>query len=120
MTKRQKGFQNPTIYIGDLRIDEPITTLTDLLFIGVCFFGVFQNQTCRSRKSSKHLSLVFLINRGFHFSGSINWSCFFISLWYRSKNLWLGNRYFWNLRLHNLQLYIILAKPLVKEFSKRY
>jgi hypothetical protein len=32
-------FQNPTIYIGDLRIDEPITTVTDFLFIGVCFYA---------------------------------------------------------------------------------
>lgn len=37
-------FQNPTIYIGDLRIDEPITTLTDLLFIGVCFFAFFKTK----------------------------------------------------------------------------
>jgi hypothetical protein len=32
-------FQNPTIYLGDLRIDEPITTVTDFLFIGVCFYA---------------------------------------------------------------------------------
>jgi hypothetical protein len=32
-------FQNPTIYIGDLRIDEPITALTNLIFVGVCFFA---------------------------------------------------------------------------------
>lgn len=37
-------FQNPTIYIGDLRIDEPITTLTDLLFIGVCFYAFFKTK----------------------------------------------------------------------------
>lgn len=37
-------FQNPTIYIGDLRIDEPITTLTDLLFISVCFFAFFKTK----------------------------------------------------------------------------
>jgi len=40
-------FQNPTIYIGGLRIDEPITTLTDFLFIAVCFFAFFK---------TKHLS----------------------------------------------------------------
>lgn len=37
-------FQNPTIHIGGLRIDEPITTLTDLLFIGVCFFAFFKTK----------------------------------------------------------------------------
>lgn len=32
-------FQNPTIYIGSLRIDEPVTTLTDFLFAAVCIFA---------------------------------------------------------------------------------
>ena len=32
-------FQNPTIYIGGLRIDEPVTTLTDFLFAGVCIYA---------------------------------------------------------------------------------
>lgn len=40
-------FQNPTIYLGGLRIDEPITTITDFLFIGVCFYAFFK---------TKHLS----------------------------------------------------------------
>lgn len=37
-------FQNPTIYLGGLRIDEPITVLTDFLFIGVCFFAFFKTK----------------------------------------------------------------------------
>lgn len=37
-------FQNPTIYIGGLRIDEPITTLTDFLFIGMCFYAFFKTK----------------------------------------------------------------------------
>ena len=32
-------FQNPTIYLGNLRIDEPITAVTNLLFAGVCLFA---------------------------------------------------------------------------------
>jgi hypothetical protein len=32
-------FQNPTIYIGGLRIDEPITAATNLLFVGICLFA---------------------------------------------------------------------------------
>ena len=40
-------YQNPPIYIGDLKIDEPITTLTDFLFIAVCVFAFFK---------TKHLS----------------------------------------------------------------
>jgi hypothetical protein len=37
-------YQNPTIYLGSLRIDEPITTLTDFLFIAVCFYGFFKTK----------------------------------------------------------------------------
>ncbi len=44
-------FQNPTIYIGDLRIDEPITTLTDMLFIGVCFFAFFKTKGISTDKA---------------------------------------------------------------------
>ena len=36
--------QNPTIYIGDLRIDEPVTTLTDFIFVGVCFYAFFKTK----------------------------------------------------------------------------
>lgn len=46
-------FQNPTIYLGGLRIDEPITTLTDFLFIGMCFYAFFK---------TKHLSVFKGIN----------------------------------------------------------
>lgn len=34
-------FQNPSVYIGGLRIDEPVTTLTDFLFAAVCLFAFF-------------------------------------------------------------------------------
>lgn len=38
-------YQNPTIYIGSIRIDEPITVLTDLLIVGVGVFSFFKTQT---------------------------------------------------------------------------
>jgi hypothetical protein len=38
-------YQNPTIYLGGLRIDEPITTVTDFLFIGVCFYAFFKTKS---------------------------------------------------------------------------
>jgi hypothetical protein len=37
-------FQNPSISLGGLRIDEPITTLTDFLFAGVCLFAYFNTK----------------------------------------------------------------------------
>lgn len=56
-------FQNPTIHIGDLRIDEPITTLTDLLFIGVCFFAFFKT-THISRDTGLNLYRWFFLLTG--------------------------------------------------------
>lgn len=37
-------FQNPSVYIGGLRIDEPVTTLTDFLFAAVCLFAYFNTK----------------------------------------------------------------------------
>lgn len=37
-------YQNPTIYLGSIRIDEPITVLTDLLVVGVCFFSFLKTR----------------------------------------------------------------------------
>ena len=54
-------FQNPTIYIGDLRIDEPITTLTDMLFIGLCFFAFFKTKDVTSDKALNLYRWFFLL-----------------------------------------------------------
>lgn len=54
-------FQNPTIYIGDLRIDEPITTLTDFLFIGVCFFAFFKTKHVSTDKGLTLYRWFFLL-----------------------------------------------------------
>ncbi len=54
-------FQNPTIYIGDLRIDEPITTLTDLIFIGVCFFAFFKTKHVANNTGANLYRWFFLL-----------------------------------------------------------
>lgn len=54
-------FQNPTIYIGDLRIDEPITTLTDLLFISVCFMAFFKTKHIAHEKATNIYRWFFLL-----------------------------------------------------------
>jgi hypothetical protein len=43
--EKMTPYQNPTIYLGGLRIDEPITTVTDFLFIGFCFYGFFKTKS---------------------------------------------------------------------------
>jgi hypothetical protein len=54
-------FQNPTIYIGDLRVDEPITTITDLLFIGVCFIAFFKTKHVAHEKAANIYRWFFLL-----------------------------------------------------------
>ncbi len=36
------NFAQPSIYLGNLRIDEPVTTLTDLFVTAVCFFAYYR------------------------------------------------------------------------------
>ncbi len=54
-------FQNPTIYLGGLRIDEPITTVTDFLFIGVCFYGFYKTKSFSAYKGANLYRWFFLL-----------------------------------------------------------
>ena len=54
-------YQNPTIYLGGLRIDEPITVLTDFLFIGVCFFAFFKTKQFSAYKGVNLYRWFFLL-----------------------------------------------------------
>lgn len=40
-------YQNPPIYIGDLKIDEPITAVTNLMFAGLCLFAFLNTREQR-------------------------------------------------------------------------
>lgn len=40
-------FQNPTIYLGNLRIDEPITAFTNLIFVALCLFAFLNTKEQR-------------------------------------------------------------------------
>jgi len=54
-------FQNPTIYIGNIRIDEPITTFTDLIFCAVCFFAFYKTKNLSSIKALNLYRWFFLL-----------------------------------------------------------
>lgn len=47
-------FQNPSIYVNGLRIDEPITVLTDLLVVTVCVFAYIKT---KSNNQAKEVTL---------------------------------------------------------------
>lgn len=52
---------NPTIYIGNLRFDEPVTTITDLIVSFVCFYAFFKlNKISQNIKLHNYLKIYFL------------------------------------------------------------
>ena len=53
-------FQNPDIFIGSLKIQEPITVLTDMLVAGVCVFAFIKTKTKQSIKGIQLYRWFFL------------------------------------------------------------
>lgn len=53
-------YQNPSIYLGNLRIDEPVTTLTDFLFAAICLFAYFNTKELRQEKGANLYRWFFL------------------------------------------------------------
>lgn len=53
-------FQNPSIYLGNLRIDEPVTTLTDFLFAAICLFAYANTKEHRHVKGANLYRWFFL------------------------------------------------------------
>jgi MFS family permease len=47
---------NPSIYVFNIRIDEPVTTLTDLMVSAICFYAWFQ---LRKRSSENKILAMF-------------------------------------------------------------
>ena len=54
-------FQNPTIYFGILRIDEPISTLTDFILCAVCFFAFIKTKSLGIYKAINLYRWFFLL-----------------------------------------------------------
>ncbi len=52
------NIAQPSIYIGNLRVDEPINTLTDLVVAAICFYG-FYKLSGREIKNKVHLYLKY-------------------------------------------------------------
>lgn len=56
-------FQNPSIYVNGLQIDEPITVLTDFVFAAVCFYAFIKTKN-RSKKPAVNLYRWFFLLTG--------------------------------------------------------
>jgi len=44
-------FQNPTIYLGALRIDEPVSAFTDIIICLVCFYAFYKTKALEVYKA---------------------------------------------------------------------
>jgi uncharacterized protein DUF6962 len=43
-------YQNPTIYLGTLRIDEPVSAVTDIIMCSVCFYAFYKTKALEAYK----------------------------------------------------------------------
>ena len=65
-------LKNPSIYLGDIRIDEPITTITDLIIAGMClYFYIKLRSISKKGPFYKFNNLFFLLTGIATFLGGI-------------------------------------------------
>jgi len=57
-------MKNPTIYLGNLRVDEPVTMLTDVLVAAVCIYAFFKLRPLADRTRQHRLLLMFFLFMG--------------------------------------------------------
>ncbi len=113
----QKYLQ-PSIEVLNLRIDEPITTVTDLLFAAICFYAFFQIRKMECVGKVKWYFKYYFLTLGF---GALFGGIFGHAFLYRLSEEW--QLVSWILSLVSVALIthalVELSKPLVKPwFSK--
>lgn len=54
------NYNQPSIHPFGIRIDEPITTLTDLMVSGICFYAFYQTQKREKNSALKYFQWYFL------------------------------------------------------------
>jgi len=113
----QKYLQ-PSIEILNLRIDEPITTVTDLLFAAICFYAFFQIRRMESGSRVKWYFKYYFLTLGL---GALCGGIFGHAFLYRLSPGW--KMVSWILTLFSVALIthalVELSRPLVKPwFSK--
>ena len=113
----QKYLQ-PSIEILNLRIDEPITTVTDLLFAAICFYAFFQIRKMESGGRVRWYFKYYFLTLGL---GALFGGIFGHAFLYRLSPGW--KMVSWILTLFSVALIthalVELSRPLVKPwFSK--
>lgn len=114
----QKYIQ-PSIEILNLRIDEPITTVTDLLFASICFYAFFQIRKMEYTGRVKWYFKYYFLTLGF---GALFGGLFGHAFLYRLSDGW--QLVSWVLSMVAVALIahalVELAKPLVKPWFTRW
>ena len=112
-------FQQPSIEILNLRIDEPITTATDLLFAAICFYAFFQIRKMEySGRVKGYFKYYFLtLGLGAMFGGLLGHAFL-----YRLSEKW--QLLPWILALFSVALIthalVELSKPVIKPWLSRW
>jgi len=106
-------YTQPSIWIGNIRIDEPITTLTDLLVTGVCMYAFFKIQGTPVRNKTRLLLMYYFLTMGLATAmGGILGHAFLYRLTFSWK---LPG---WLMSMFSIALLerasIMIAKPLIK------
>lgn len=57
-------YHQPSIYIGNLRFDEPVTTITDLVVSFICFYAFYQITTKREKNKINTLFKYYFLSMG--------------------------------------------------------
>ena len=63
-TYRIPDHQNPTIFLWDLRVDEPVTTITDLLLAAFLFFAFWRIHKLNCQSKIKNFLKYFFLTMG--------------------------------------------------------
>jgi len=111
-------FIQPSIEVFNLRIDEPVTTATDLVMAAICFYAFFRIRKQESAGKIKGYFKYYFLTLGIAtLAGGLLGHAFFYSLSPRWKLVsWVFTLISVGIISHAL---IELAKPLIKPFYSR-
>lgn len=84
-------YQNPDIYIGSLRVQEPITVLTDFVFVAMCIYAFFKIKKSKEQKEITLYKYFFLVNGISTFVAAILGHAFLYHFGFEGKMYgWIG------------------------------
>ncbi|GIV30232.1 MAG: hypothetical protein KatS3mg028_1298 [Bacteroidia bacterium] len=97
-----KEVHQPAVEVWGIKILEPVTSLTDIMVSGVCFYAAYMiyKEFYGAAKKGGHLHTLYALSI-MYFSlmgvatllGGIFGHAFFIFIWFSSKAFWMDNQH---------------------------